>query len=595
MKTAEFEMHVQNNEIILKKYTTLSSIIGYIKLSLVMLLGWLVYLNFFNEIQILLIILTGLLTIILIILWIYHNRVIEKINDTKGIIAINKRHLARISGDWISFADIGAEFINHDHPYSSDLDIVGQKSMFQFLNTTHTWYGRQAFADSLLHPNFSEDELEQRQKAIDELGEDISFSNGMENIFSKIGVHSEMRMLIYKLQNSELFLRNKTIKAFLLYFPIVTSLTSIIIIILLGQTQFYFIVASILFFQCFIWIIGMLKVKKYLQGIFHLNYNLDKYREVIKALAFREFRSDKLKEIKKQLTDSKVSASEAIKELEKIANKASVRHNAIAWFIMNVLLFSDYECAIRFEGWKLKYGVVAEEWFLALAEFESMMSFSHLANVCNATCLPSIVYGKQIEANELGHPLISNDKRISNDVACNNHIFIISGSNMSGKTTFMRTIGINLVLARSGSFVCAKSMNFTQLGIMTSMRIADSLNEGISTFYAELKRIKGIINFAQKNPNMIFLIDEIFRGTNSTDRLNGAKRVLTKLDELKVIGIITTHDLELCNIANDYLRIKNYSFAEKYYNNQIHFDYKMKLGKSTTTNAEYLMEMMDIL
>jgi DNA mismatch repair ATPase MutS len=151
-----------------------------------------------------------------------------------------------------------------------------------------------------------------------------------------------------------------------------------------------------------------------------------------------------------------------------------------------------------------------------------------------------------------------------------------------------------MVLARAGSFVCAKTMELPLIEIMTSMRIADDLNEGISTFYAELKRVKGIITLAEKGPRMIFMIDEIFRGTNSVDRLSGAKAVLSKLNEIGALGIITTHDLELCEIANRHPRIKNYSFSEEYRNNQIYFDYKIKPEKSTTTNAKYLMKMVGI-
>ena len=592
MKKVEFESQIQTHEIILKKYNGLSRVVGYTKLFLILLLGFIMYVTFFNEFRITLIILTGVTTVILIILWIYHSQVIEKVNDTKGIIAINKRHLTRISGDWTSFSDIGMEYINHNHPYSSDLDIVGQKSVFQFLNTTHTWHGRQAFVNALLGSTFSEEELEKRQAAISELSENISFSNTMEHNFSKIGVDATVNILINQLKNQEIFLKSKAIKSLLLHIPIISLLVNIVIFL---RTQSYFAIVIVLFLQCLVWVIGILKTQNYLNNIFHLNYKLDEYGKIIAALKTRKFRSEKLNEIKEQLIDSETSATTAIKELDRILSKASVRSNPLVWVIMNALFLFDYQSAIRFEKWKLKYGVASERWFLALAEFESMMSFSHLANVCSTTCLPSIADGKVIEASKLGHPLIPNDKRVNNDVICNNHIFIVSGSNMSGKTTFMRAVGINLVLAQAGSFVCAKSMKFSQLEIMTSMRIADSLNEGLSTFYAELKRIKGIIELARKNSKMLFLIDEIFRGTNSVDRLSGAKTVLTKLEKLGVIGMITTHDLDLCDIASGHLRVKNYSFTETYRNNQIHFDYKVKSGKSTTTNAKYLMQMMDIM
>jgi DNA mismatch repair ATPase MutS len=199
----------------------------------------------------------------------------------------------------------------------------------------------------------------------------------------------------------------------------------------------------------------------------------------------------------------------------------------------------------------------------------------------------------KVKADSLGHPLINSDIRILNDIDMDNNIFIITGSNMSGKTTFLRTLGINLVLAYSGGPVYANKMSCPIVSIYTSMRVTDDLKNGISTFYAELLRIKDIINEAKENKNMIFLIDEIFRGTNSIDRILGAKNVLANLNKLEVIGAITTHDLELC-VLDKYNRIKNYHFSEEYKDNKIHFDYKIRLGRSTSTNAKYLMKLVGI-
>ena len=164
---------------------------------------------------------------------------------------------------------------------------------------------------------------------------------------------------------------------------------------------------------------------------------------------------------------------------------------------------------------------------------------------------------------------------------------------MSGKTTFLRTIGINLVLAYSGAPVAANNMRCSILDIFTSMRITDDLSNGISTFYAELIRISEIIKHVEKEEETIFLIDEIFRGTNSSDRITGAKNVLANLNKLGVIGAITTHDLELC-VLDKYNRVKNYNFSEHYENNNIIFDYKLREGKATTTNAKYLMRLVGI-
>ncbi len=589
-----FTDRIEQQEIILKKNYAISDIVGYTKLLLVILTSISLYLLFTKNISLTLIAVSSAEMLALVILWVFHNKIHEKINYSKGIIAINQKHLDRIADKWVNFTDIGAEFINANHPYSGDLDIVGKKSLFQFLNATHTWHGRQSFAGDLLQPHFSKEQLIKRQEAIEELAGNIDFSNHMEYGFSKIGVDSSAQKLVEELKDRCLFIESKVLKYLLTYAPLFTF-ASITAVTIFSLKSLYIPAASAGALQAVIWLIGMVKTKRYLTAASRLPRKLNAYTKVIHALKGGNFRAETLKQIQARLGIADLSAAQALKELDRIADKVSVRNNGMVWFILNVLLLWDYKCAILFEKWKIKYSHAAEEWFLALGEFESLLCFSILPNVCGNTCLPSVVSGKQIEAKELGHPLILNEIRVNNDAACNNNIFIISGSNMSGKTTFLRTAGINLVLAKAGSFVCAKQMNFSPLEIITSMRIADDLNEGVSTFYAELKRIKEIVQTAEKDPHIIFLIDEIFRGTNSVDRLNGAKTVISKLNELAVIGMITTHDLELCEIADQYPRIKNYSFSEYYRDSHICFDYKIKSGKSVTTNAKYLMEMVGIL
>lgn len=590
----QFTRRLEKHKVILKRGNLLFNAIGYIKLLLVLLLGVSIYLAISKGFPPLFIVASAAELLALIVVWIYHNTIHEKINYSNGMVAISEQYLSRISGEWISFEDIGEEFIDETHPYVCDLDMIGQKSFFQFLNTTHAWHGRQAFANDLIKPHYSSEELRKRQEAISELSKDIDFANHMEYYFSKIGVDNTAQQLVDGLKDKKTFIKSKPVKLMLTYAPVLVFIY--IAVILVFQLKGLYIAGVILvLIQLIVWVIGMSKTQKYLRTISSLPYKLNSYSVVIDILKSRELHSEKLKQIKAQLGTSDLSAAQAIKELGKISDKVNVRHNGIIYFILNVLLLWDYECAIMYEDWKTKYAPLAENWFLALGEFESLLCFSSLPNVCSHTCLPDIINGKAIEAQEMGHPLICNDIRINNNVTCNNSIFIISGSNMSGKTTFLRTIGINLILGRAGSYVCAKQMNFSLMDVITSMRISDNLNEGISTFYAELKRIKAIIELAEKEPNMIFLIDEIFRGTNSIDRLSGAKTVLSKLNELGVIGMITTHDLDLCELASQHTKIKNYSFSEYYKENEICFDYKLKLGKSNTTNAKYLMKMVGIL
>ncbi|WP_341876682.1 MutS family DNA mismatch repair protein [Defluviitalea saccharophila] len=593
---SRFIQFIKEHEASLKKQTAVFNFVGYVKLVLFLILivsGYSTLTKGFPPV----LIGTSLgIFIVFLGFWMYQDRLHEKIDYLSGVIAINNRHLDRISGKWDGFSDIGEEFIDPEHPYGCDLDIVGKKSLFQFLNRTHTWYGRHAFAKDLLHPSNTKEEIQKRQETILELSKDIEFTNQMEYYFSKIGLdNTSTPDLVNNLKDSKPFIPNNLLKFALIYAPVMTVLL-IAFMLIFKAKNLYLTGATLAFLQALLWALGFPKTQMYLGTISNTSYKLAPYGTVIETLKDKKFHSEKLIEIQTQLSTSEYSAAQAIKDLDRILSKLSVRNNLIIYFILNVFLLWDYQCAFMLEAWKAKYAHLSEKWFLALGEFESLMSFSTLESVCNNFCMPAITdKNKTIEARDLGHPLLPNETRVNNDFSLHNNIFIISGSNMSGKTTFLRTVGINLVLAQAGSFVCAKEMTFSPLTIMTSMRIVDDLNEGISTFYAELKRIKTIIETAKNNSNMIFLIDEIFRGTNSVDRLIGAKTVVSKLNELNVAGLITTHDLELCNLANIYPRIDNYNFSEYYRDNTIYFDYKIKPGKSNTTNAKYLMKMIGII
>lgn len=568
--------------------------IGYFKLFLVLLWGFTIYVTFSKGFPVILIAAIIAELFIIIPAWVYHHRLNKKIEYFTGLVTINEKHIDRISGNWVTFEDAGKEFIDEVHPYASDLDIVGPKSFFQFLNTTHTWHGRQAFANDLLYPEFSTDELGTRQQAIAELSEDIDFLNDVEYHFSQIGADSAAKQFVEELKNDEKLMKNVAIKYVFKCLPLVLLL-SICAVSLFPLKNLYVIPILLVGLQGLIWIAAMPKNYQYLHTVSHALYKPISYCRVIDVLNDKGFQSENLKQIQARLTASNYSASQAIKELGSIHASVRIRQNGIVYFILSLFLLWDFQCAFAFEKWKMKYAPLAEDWFLALGEFESLLCFAHFPSLCNHTCLPSPVDGKKIYAEKMGHPLIHNEVRIYNNVTCNNGIFIISGSNMSGKTTYLRTIGINMVLARTGSFVCAEKMKFSLLYIMTSMRITDDLSQGISTFYAELKRIKTILDFAKKEDRLLFLIDEIFRGTNSVDRISGAKKIISTLNKLHTVGFISTHDLELCELTTQYSAIKNYSFSEQYKDNTIQFDYKIKPGKSTTTNAEYLMKMVGIV
>jgi len=598
MKYNEFEVELSNNKNIVSKETKIFKNLGIIKLFHVIFVISMIFMIFTQRLNTILLITSIIISFLLIYFWFNQTKVKKNIDHAKALTNVYEKQLDRISGAWVGFSDVGLEFSNPDHPYASDLDIIGKQSVFQFLNTTATRFGREQFARDLLFPNYTESEIYSRQIAIKELSEDLIFAANMQVHFQKIGQHAGSKFLIKFLKESKSFIQNQKFENILTYGPLANIF--IVGIIMLLRLHFLYPLALIsIIVQLFIWVIYIFKTQKYLSDIDTISYNLKEYATVLKMLEERNFDSPLLTNLQKKLSlqnlNDYITASSSIRDLSKIANRASIRRHLIPWMFLNSLFLFDIITAINYNRWRKKYGLHVETWFNVLGHFESLISFSNLPNVISITTLPTITKQRNVLGTEVGHPLITNKKRVNNDTNIKDAIHIISGSNMSGKTTYMRTVGLNMVLAKSGSFVCATEFSTYSADIITSMRIADNLNEGASTFFVELKRLKKIIDCAKINPETFFLIDEIFRGTNSVDRLSGAKSVLKKLEALDTLGMITTHDLEMCQLSKEIYRIKNFSFAEHYRDSEILFDYKLRDGVSLTTNAEFLMKMMEII
>lgn len=529
-----------------------------------------------------------------IILVVYHKNISDKLQYAKGMIGINKNYIDRTNGKWVNFKDCGEEFIDRNHPYSFDLDIVGNKSLFQLINTTNTFIGREKLSKSLLNPDFNIEIIKKRQDAIKELSSKLAFCQSIENSAYRDREKLQNPTFLFEYGNEKKKIINKGfIKRILYILPIITVPISLALILFKGTLGFKlaFLIIAI---QLLIWVMGLNKINESFYEISKFKSGFDGYYNLLKLIENEEFKSELLKELKEKLFETGNQSLKGMKDLNKIMNKINLRFNTFFMLPLNGIFLWDYQCIFHLESWNEKYGDNIEMWLSLIGELESLISFSVLMHINdNITMCEINDKSLKIKAINLGHPLINSSIRVCNDLNMDDEIFVITGSNMSGKTTFLRTIGINLVLAYNGAPVCAKNMVASKVQIYTSMRISDDLKNGVSTFYAELVRIKQIIDYSNKNSKMIFLIDEIFRGTNSVDRITGAKNVLANLNKLGAIGLITTHDLELCALETKN-RIKNFHFAEHYNENKILFDYKLKSGRSTSTNAKYLMKMIGI-
>ena len=325
--------------------------------------------------------------------------------------------------------------------------------------------------------------------------------------------------------------------------------------------------------------------------------DLQSFSSILRQIEGQTFSTSLLQEIRQDLSNTQLRpASQEIKRLTFLTDLLDVKYNPILHIFLNVFFLWDYQCYGLLVRWREQSGKKIENWLNSIAVFEELSSFAILAFSHPDWCYPDFFESNnQLEAHELGHPLIQVKERVTNDfeMSQEGRIHIVTGSNMSGKSTFLRTIGVNLVLAFSGSPVCARFFSCSLMNISTSMRTQDNLENHISSFYAEVLRIKTILDDATQSGNMIFLIDEIFKGTNSQDRQQGAEAIIRSLNRSNVLGLVSTHDLALGDLANDsHLAVKNFHFTETYSNNEIRFDYRLRSGISKTTNGLYLLKMV---
>lgn len=511
------------------------------------------------------------------------------------LIGINEKYIKRIDGTFSDFKDTGNENIDIEHTYSKDLDLFGKNSLFQLINTTKTFFGRKKLTKLLKDPNINKNIILKRQGAVKELSKKIVFCQqleleGMDN--EKTSSNTSKILDYISEFNDKLFDSSK--ENLIKFIPVVTTVLLICTAVIKFRSLYYALFLMLLI-HLLINFIGYLKVLPLLNSMEILGSSFSSYENILKLIEKEKFTDSYLIELQSYLL-AHGKSSRALNRLDTIISLINLRSNFLLYFIFNLTVFWDIRCYISLKKWKDQYGNLIGKYINTAAEFEVISSLSVITHLNSNTCYPKFSDNNNIiKANGIGHPLISCKTRVYNDIDFNNNIFIITGSNMSGKTTFLRTIGINLILAYIGAPVCAKSMDCSIFTIFTSMRISDNLSEGLSTFYVELTRIKSILDFLPNKKPTLFLIDEIFRGTNSNDRIIGAKTVLKELSKDWCCGLISTHDFELCDLENDYKnKIKNYHFKEDYLNNKIHFDYKLRSGRSDTTNARYLMKMIGI-
>jgi len=524
----------------------------------------------------------------------WHQAVRTKHNYIKMLHDIYDQALKRLAGEWKSFPDTGEDFKDPAHPYSEDLDLFGPSSLFQWINTAKTYKGREKLKEWLTEPPVEVSSIQKRQEAIKELGINLAWRHRFmaEAGTAKRPLKPPTRIIEWAKTYDPSYLRPGVV-ILARALPMIT-ITFILLYFLTSRVSFWYPLAGFLI-QTIILFAGKQRGKA-LEAVYAYKDSIRIYEKMLERFEKRTFKSEYLQELKKGLYDRDGKAAfEQIRKLSGLAELISNRGNAM-FLVFNILTLWDIQCMIALESWKERSGRSLGRWVDAVAELEGLASLAIIHFDHQEWALPEIVAENSgLVAAGMGHPLLANSTCNDLSIEKRSGILLITGSNMSGKSTLLRTIGINLVLAYAGAPVCAQRFSCSIMRIYTCMRVSDNLGENISSFYAELLRIKQIVSASKTEKRIFFLLDEIFKGTNSQDRHAGAKVLIRQLGKTGAMGLVSTHDLELGDLERESDRkIRNYHFREFYKNDEIHFDYKLRPGISTTRNAMYLIKMAGI-
>lgn len=592
----QYKKRLQRFERLLKKQMRSASIMSNFRLILALSgLGLAFYLyksaNYY--------IATGILVVTLA-LFIYlvhkHNRITENLGYIKSLININDKSLKRLSSAWKDFSDTGNEFKDSTHPFSEDLDIFGKGSLFQWINTTNTFTGRNRLAQFVAEPLNNKNQIISRQEAVTDLAENIAWRQKFEAeaMIVRQKSHNPAALFSWAAVENPFYTRSWVI-AMVRILPLVT-LSLLAANVFISESLIRLFIPAVILQFLILYLYGKERSKA-LNTVYNYEENLKTYYKMLKRFERKKFKSSLLNDLQISLSDSNnEKAYRQIEKLAKIVDSISNRNNAV-FIIVNILTLWDYHCMIALEHWKLNSGRYLPKWFGVLGEVEALSSLSLVRYNHNDWVIPEITENTLLySAKSMGHPLITKDRVVNDlDIQKSAGVLLITGSNMSGKSTLLRTVGINLVLAYIGCPVCAGFLSCSLMNIFTCMRVSDNLENNISSFYAELIRIKMIIDAAKEGKPLFFLLDEIFKGTNSHDRHVGAKTVIKQLSRENALGMVSTHDLELADLEKEtHGHIKNYHFIEHYTNGKLNFDYKLRSGVSTTRNALYLIKMAGI-
>lgn len=535
------------------------------------------------------------LTLVAIALFLAVVRRSSKLSREKNFIAARlfyvEQQISVIAGK-MPDVDTGSEFTNSDHDFSHDLDLFGPSSVFHLLNRTTLSHGASALAEALSANTTDIDELESRQVAVAELTEKIDWCEELYGHGRLVNEEkAQVNQLVAWSKTGPELVISALLKAFIYIVPVYQLLLCTAYgMDLIGSGLFTIMLLAPLS------IVGsnLKQINADYAQLGKQHAALASYGSMLEKIDSTDFKSARLTTLQKPCQD----AANAFRKLSKIMSAFDNRNNMLMGVVLNMFLLWDILCIFRLRKWHAVYGPSIKSWLETLGQWERSSSMA-LYSFTFAESLVTPIFEKNcdLKAVDLGHPLMLTKPRVDNSIELGIHDFaIITGANMAGKSTFLRTLGVNMVMAMAGAQVVAKSMKMEARQLYSSMRTSDSLQSDESYFYNELKRLHLLINSLEEKKSRFIILDEILKGTNSKDKAEGSYRFVEKLLGYDVSGVVATHDLSLCEIQSKYPdRIQNLYFDVEISNDDLSFDYTLRPGVCSNMNATFLMEKMGIV
>ena len=534
--------------------------------------------------------------LVFIFLTLWDSQIIYRQHLIEELLRINTLESDYLAGNF-SALDQGERFNDPAHPYAHDLDLFGEDSLFQHLNRTVTFSGTQKLVSWLLSLSKDPEVIHSRQQAAEELCAEPEWC---QHFRAAGALHPTQALDAVILKSgpteSPFFSKHSTVR-------LILWIANTIVIVSWAVTSFTPLPFSISLVLSLLQLSALALYIKKINAYHHQRLNLflktiSNYLPLVRLIHDQSFRSPYLQKIRHSLFTPESNSLQALTQLHRIQNSLDQRGNIVIAFILNGLYLKDFHTLLRLDHWRKKYGPDIETWTDVLSEADALISMANYRFNHPAYCLPVICQDRLLDTEEIGHPLLKSERNVTNDFSIRSlhQIAIVTGANMAGKSTFLRTIGVNLILAQSGNVVCSRYFAFQPMTLFTSMRTTDSLSKDTSYFHAELLRLQQLVNIAQQEDKVFIILDEMLKGTNSVDKLNGSLAFLKRILSYPISGLVATHDLALGELADDFPEhFFNVCFEIVHSGSQITYDYKLHPGISSNMNASILLKQMGLI